>query len=59
MNGNLVVSVNNGYEMQDYRRDQLKYYFVGVQLDGVNEDEDYMSTAIDFWADQSTQLFQI
>jgi len=53
VNGNLTVQVNNGYEMYDWRKEGYRYYFVGVQLDGANDNEEFESKWLDFWTDQN------
>lgn len=42
--------------MYDFRKEDLDKYFVGVQLEGVNDDEEFLSKAIDFWNDQSKHI---
>ena len=53
VNGTLTVQATNGYDMHDFRKQGYKHYFLTVQLDGTNDNEDFQSKALDFWTDQN------
>ncbi|CAI2371204.1 unnamed protein product [Moneuplotes crassus] len=53
VNGELTIRVNNGYDMHDFRKEGYEHYFVTIQLDGTNDNEEFVSTALDFWTDQN------
>jgi hypothetical protein len=53
VNGTLTVQATNGYEMHDFRKKGYSHYFLTVQLDGTNANEDFQSNALDFWTDQN------
>lgn len=53
VNGILTVRVNNGHDMHDFRKEGYKHYFITIQLDGTNNNEEVESKALDFWTDQN------
>lgn len=58
VNGILTINVNNGYEMHDFRKQGYKFYFVTIKLDGANSNEEFESSALDFWTDSNFKWSQ-